>query len=241
MSLNFVLPTVLQPERVAVRRCESLGTMESVLARAGFAHVAGADEAGRGACAGPLVAAACILPAGRRGQIVGLTDSKLLSEKARETLYTQIVDRAVAWQVVHISAPQIDRIRLQTANIQALRRALARLSPSPTYTLIDGFPVDGLPGPALAVWKGDRVASCIAAASILAKVTRDRQMAQLHECYPQYGFDVHKGYSTPEHQAALQVHGPCAEHRMSYANVRRVTVAALQRNERLAAEGGPRQ
>ena len=240
MTPNFVVPTVLQPERVVVRRSESLGTMESALARAGFVHIAGADEAGRGACAGPLVAAACILPSGRRGQIPGLNDSKLLTEKVREELYERILDRAIAWHVVQVSAAQIDRIRLHVANIQAMRRAITALSPAPTYTLTDGFPVDGLPGPALAVWKGDRVASCIAAASILAKVTRDRLMVQMHDRFPLYGFAVHKGYSTPEHQAALDIHGPCAEHRMSYANVRRVSRFDTLEDERLAAEGGPR-
>ncbi len=240
MTPNLALPTVLQPERIVVRRRETLGTMESALARAGFVHIAGADEAGRGACAGPLVAAACILPTGRRGNIPGLNDSKLLTEKVREQLYTKIVDRAIAWHVVQISAPEVDRIRLHVANIQALRRAITALTPSPAYILTDGFPVDGLPGPALAVWKGDQVASCIAAASILAKVTRDRVMIQLHDQYPAYGFAVHKGYSTQEHQAALAVHGPCAEHRMTYANVRRVSDFGGLGNERLAAEGGHR-
>lgn len=222
------LPTLIRPDRVIIRRAhthgtEAAGTLESALRRAGFDHIAGADEAGRGSCAGPLVAAACILPAGRRGRIDGLTDSKLLSAAARDRLYDIIVDRALAWHVVSISAPTIDRIRLHVANVQAMRRAVAALRPVPTYTLTDGFPVDGLPGPALAVWKGDQVAGCIAAASILAKVSRDRTMIELHKAYPQYGFDAHKGYNTVEHQLALQKYGPCEQHRHSYANVRRVT------------------
>lgn len=221
------IPTLIRPDRMIVRRVQSRGieagrTIESTLRRAGFSLIAGADEAGRGSCAGPLVAAACILPAGRRGTIAGLTDSKLLTAAARERLYDLIVDQALAWQVVTISAPTIDRIRLHVANVQAMRRAVAALRPLPMYTLTDGFPVDGLPGPALAIWKGDQVAACIAAASILAKVSRDRMMVELHKDYPEYGFDVHKGYNTAEHHVALAKYGPCEQHRHSYANVRRV-------------------
>ncbi|MFV0534056.1 MAG: ribonuclease HII [Cumulibacter sp.] len=193
---------------------------ETTLARAGFGVVAGADEAGRGACAGPLTAAACILPAGRRGKIDGLTDSKLLTAARRERLYDEIVDKAVAWRVVSIDAAMIDVMGLHVANVQAMRRAVRSLQVAPAYTLTDGFPVDGLGVPALAVWKGDRVSSSIAAASILAKVTRDRLMCALAEQYPQYGFDVHKGYSTAAHQTALAENGPCPQHRMSYQNVR---------------------
>ncbi|WP_208378920.1 ribonuclease HII [Cumulibacter soli] len=193
---------------------------ETTLARAGFGVVAGADEAGRGACAGPLTAAACILPAGRRGKIDGLTDSKLLTAARRERLYDEIVDKAVAWRVVSIDAAMIDAMGLHVANLQAMRRAVRSLQVAPAYTLTDGFPVDGLGVPALAVWKGDRVSSSIAAASILAKVTRDRLMCALAEQYPQYGFDVHKGYSTAAHQSALAANGPCPQHRMSYQNVR---------------------
>lgn len=195
--------------------------METVLARAGFSIVAGADEAGRGACAGPLTAAACILPAGRRGQIEGLADSKLLTEPTRERLYDEIVKRAVAWRVVSIEADVIDSIGLHVANLQAMRRAVRSLQVEPSYTLTDGFPVDGLGVPALAVWKGDRVSSSIAAASILAKVTRDRRMRTLATQYPAYGFDVHKGYSTAMHEQALAEHGPSPQHRLRYANVKR--------------------
>jgi ribonuclease HII len=109
---------------------------------------------------------------------------------------------------------------MHVANVEALRRALARLSVRPAYVLTDGFGVDGLEVPGLAVWKGDRVAACIAAASVIAKVTRDRIMCRLHASYPQYGFDVHKGYCTREHDTALEAHGPCPEHRRRFVNVR---------------------
>lgn len=211
----------LVPPRAIIRRSESMRGMEAVLGRAGFELVAGADEAGRGACAGPLVAAACVLPAGRRGEIAELADSKLLTEKARERVYSRVRARAVAMSVVVISAQEVDAIGVHVANVQALRRAVSQLHPAPTYTLTDGFPVDGLASPGLAVWKGDQVASCVAAASVLAKVTRDRLMVALHSRYPQYGFDIHKGYCTPGHDQTLAAHGPCPEHRRRYVNVRR--------------------
>lgn len=220
----------LAPPRYVLRHAanESFVPMETVLARAGFRIVAGADEAGRGACAGPLTAAACILPAGRRGQIPGLADSKLLSESTRERLYDEIVDRALAWRVVSIEPAEIDRIGLHVANLQAMRRAVRALSIEPAYTLTDGFAVDGLGVPALAVWKGDRVSCSIAAASILAKVTRDRRMRELAGQFPQYGFEVHKGYGTAMHEQALHEHGPSPQHRLRYANVRRHRVVNSQ-------------
>jgi ribonuclease HII len=105
-------------------------------------------------------------------------------------------------------------------NVRAMRQAVQRLDPCPSYVLTDGFPIKGMPAPTLAVWKGDRVAACVAAASVIAKVTRDRMMDELHTLFPAYEFDRHKGYSTPEHMAALKMHGPCSEHRFSYVNVR---------------------
>ncbi|WP_228389373.1 ribonuclease HII [Cumulibacter manganitolerans] len=224
----YAVADVLAPRYVLRAGAESFVPMETVLARAGFTVVAGADEAGRGACAGPLTAAACVLPAGRRGEIDGLADSKLLTEAVRERLYEEIVRRAVAWQVVSIEADVIDRIGLHVANLQAMRRAVRGLGVTPAYTLTDGFPVDGIGGPTLAVWKGDRVSSSIAAASILAKVTRDRRMRELALAYPQYGFDVHKGYGTSQHEAALAAHGPSPQHRLRYANVRRHRVVNSQ-------------
>lgn len=194
---------------------------EAALRRQGFSVVAGADEAGRGACAGPLVTAACVLPAGRTGQVPELADSKLLTALARERVYAEVVRRAVSWSVVVIPPGEIDRRGLHVCNVQGLRRALAVLDPAPTYALTDGFPVAGLGVPGLAMWKGDRVAACIAAASVLAKVTRDRIMTGLHATYPDYDFATHKGYVTEGHSAALDVHGPCPVHRFSYVNVAR--------------------
>jgi len=193
--------------------------MEQGLRRRGFTRVAGADEAGRGACAGPLVAAAAILPPGRRGEVPGLNDSKLLTPLVRKRVYDEVLRRAEAWSVVIVPPGDIDSRGLHPCNLAAMRRALASLSTRPEYVLTDGFPVGGLGVPGLAVWKGDQVAACIAAASVIAKVTRDRIMCELAEAWPQYGFADHKGYATPEHSAALHTHGACPHHRFSYANV----------------------
>jgi len=201
-------------------RPEALWDMELKLRRRGFSAVAGADEAGRGACAGPLVAAACVLPPGRRGRVPGLADSKLLTAAARERVYREVVDRAVAWSVVVMPVEDLDARGMHVTNIEALRRAVWNLDPQPDYVLTDGFPVSGLARPGLAVWKGDRVAACVAAASVLAKVTRDRIMTELHEKWPEYDFAGHKGYITDVHSAALERHGPCPEHRMRFVNVR---------------------
>ena len=204
----------------AVRRDAGLYGYERALARRGLAPVAGADEAGRGACAGPLVVAAVTLPDGRRGQVPGLADSKLLTPLARDRVFAQVMARASGVSVVVVPAADIDRVGLHVCNVMAMRRALATLPARPAYVLTDGFPVPGLDVPGLAMWKGDRVAACIAAASVVAKVTRDRMMVELHEQFPRYDFATHKGYSTPEHQAALKKFGPCPQHRFSYVNVR---------------------
>jgi ribonuclease HII len=203
-----------------VRRDAGIYGYERALARRGLTPVAGADEAGRGACAGPLVVAAAVLKPGKSGEIPGLADSKLLAPAARERVYAQVVRRAAAYSVVVIPAAEVDRVGLHVSNVMGMRRALASLSVRPGYILTDGFPVPGLDVPGLAVWKGDRVAGCIAAASVLAKVTRDRIMTDLHDRWPMYEFAAHKGYVTPEHQTALLSHGPCPEHRRSYINVR---------------------
>ncbi len=208
---------------VVVRRDGGLYAYERTLARLGFAPVAGADEAGRGACAGPLVVAAAVLREGKRGEVPGLADSKLLTPAARERVYDEVVKRAAAWSVVVVDADEIDRFGLHRSNIEAMRRALARLPLTPGYVLTDGFAVGGLGVPGLAMWKGDRVAACIAAASVIAKVTRDRMMDDLHVHWPEYGFESHKGYVTPEHQGSLARYGPCPVHRRSYANVVRAS------------------
>ena len=214
--------TALPRGRVLVRRDAGLYAYERALARAGLEPVAGADEAGRGACAGPLVVAAVVLPAGRRGEVPDLADSKLLTPAVRERVHADVLARAAAWSVVIVDAAELDRWGLHRGNLAGMRRSLARLDPAPAYVLTDGFPVAGLAAPGLAVWKGDRVSACIAAASVLAKVTRDRIMVAMHERWPVYDFATHKGYVTAEHRRALREHGPCPEHRRCFITVRDV-------------------
>jgi len=210
---------MLPTGRTIVRRDGGLYALERALQRRGFDTVAGADEAGRGACAGPLVVAAAILPQGKRGEVPGLADSKLLTPAARERVYNEVVARASAYSLVVIQPGEVDARGLHVCNLAGMRRALAGLPVRPDYVLTDGFGVPGLGAPGLAVWKGDQVAACVAAASVLAKVTRDRIMTELDGDFPEYGFAEHKGYVTPEHSEALRRHGPCSEHRYSYVNV----------------------
>ncbi|GAA3806139.1 ribonuclease HII [Nocardioides panacisoli] len=234
------------PRGATVRRDAGLYGYERALRRHGIEPIAGVDEAGRGACAGPLVAGAAILPAGKAGIVPGLADSKLLTAAARERCYEQILRRAVAWSVVVLPHDECDRLGMHVANVEALRRAVAKLDLPPAYVLTDGFPVDGLGAPGLAVWKGDRVAACVAAASVLAKVTRDRIMTELDEQWPAYDFKTHKGYVTPTHTEALERHGPCPVHRHRFVNVRRAAglADALESDQPVGAvrtvEGGRR-
>jgi len=181
--------------------------------------VAGVDEAGRGPLAGPVACAAVILDPRRR--IRGLGDSKALCVDERERLEPIIRERALAWQVVFVEREEIDTLNILWATMTGMRRALAAILPSATRALIDGdrVPPD-LCCPARAVIGGDAIEPAIMAASILAKVARDRHMAQLHQRFPDYGFDRNKGYATPEHLAALRRVGPCTEHRQSFAPVR---------------------
>jgi ribonuclease HII len=222
------------PRGTTIRRDAGLYGYERALRRAGLSPVAGVDEAGRGACAGPLVAAAAILPEGKAGLVPELADSKLLTAKARERCYAQVTRRALEWSVVVVEPGECDRLGMHVANVEALRRALARLDTRPSYVLTDGFPVDGLDVPGLAMWKGDRVAACISAASVIAKVTRDRIMTELHAQWPAYDFATHKGYVTEEHSAALAEHGPCPQHRMRFVNVRRA--AGMPEDEPISLE-----
>lgn len=235
--MRSAAPAVFRAPRPVVRRAAGLWRYEEALRRQGFDRVAGVDEAGRGACAGPLVVAACILPPGRRGRIDGLDDSKALTPAVREQLYAQIVRRALAWAVVEIAPAEIDAWGLHVANLAGMRRALGALSPRADYALTDGFPVPGLPMPATAIWKGDAVAACVAAASILAKVSRDRVMIRMDEDWPHYAFARHKGYITAEHTVALHAHGPCEQHRRSYVNVR----AAMRQNGASADRAADRE
>jgi ribonuclease HII len=198
------------------RRDAGLAAYEHALARAGLAPVAGIDEAGRGACAGPLVVAAVVLDRTAIKRVGALADSKLLSPAAREDAYANIVKHALDWHVTTIPHTDIDALGLHVCNVAGMRRACAGLRRRPEYVLTDGFPVQGLGTPALAMWKGDRVAASVAAASIVAKVTRDRMMRELDERYPVYGFCRHKGYVTGEHLRALAEHGPSPVHRRSF-------------------------
>lgn len=191
--------------------------MERALRAEGFRLIAGVDEAGRGALAGPLVAAGVILPAGFA--LSGLRDSKLVTAPARERLAVEIRRHAVAISIVRVTPARIDRNGLHRSNVWALRAAALRLHPGAEYVLFDGFPVARMPVPALAIKKGDRITPTIAAASIIAKVVRDRAMRRLHRALPSYGFDRNKGYGTGEHWRALRAHGPSPVHRRSFAGV----------------------
>jgi ribonuclease HII len=181
--------------------------------------VAGVDEAGRGPLAGPLAVAAVILDPDR--PIAGLNDSKKLSEARREALYPQIIERALAWCVVLVEPAEIDLLNIFQATMAGMSRAIAGLSPAAQHALIDGnkLPRD-LPCPGRAIVGGDALEPAISAASILAKVTRDRLMVAFDATHPGYGFAVHKGYPTPAHLAALRRLGPCPQHRHSFAPVR---------------------
>jgi len=181
--------------------------------------LAGVDEAGRGPLVGNVVAAAVILDP--ENAIDGLNDSKKLSARRREQLADQVRDRAIAWSVVSIDAEQIDRINILQATMLAMQQAVEQLTVPPQHVFIDGNRCPQINVPATAIVKGDARVAEISAASILAKVERDAQMLALHETYPQYGFDKHKGYPTKAHFAALAEHGPCPEHRRSYAPVKR--------------------
>ena len=180
--------------------------------------LAGVDEAGRGPLVGNVVAAAVILD--KHKPIDGLNDSKKLTAKRREQLAEQIRERALAWRVISIDAAEIDRINILQATMLAMKMAVEQLSIAPDHVFIDGNRCPAITVPATAIIKGDARVTAISAASILAKVERDAQMLILHETWPQYGFDKHKGYPTKAHFAALAEHGPCPEHRKSFGPVR---------------------
>ncbi len=183
-------------------------------------RVAGVDEAGRGPLAGPVVAAAVILDPSR--PIDGLDDSKKLSEAQREELYDAIIERALAWSVVEIAPAEIDRLNILQATLLGMQRAVEALDPAPDLALVDGNRAPDLPCPLRTLVGGDALEPAISAASILAKVTRDRFMRTLNERFPGYGFDRHKGYPTADHLEALARLGPCEQHRRSFAPVRKL-------------------
>jgi ribonuclease HII len=189
-------------------------TLENALHRVGFVHVAGVDEVGRGCLAGPVVAAAVVLHPDR--PISGVCDSKLVSASARERLCERIVRDALAWGVAGADPAEIDRINIHQASLRAMQRAVLSIVPLPDFVLVDAFRVPGLPMAQRGVLHGDRRCSAIAAASIVAKVLRDREMRQLHGVDPRYGFDRHKGYATPDHLAALLRFGYSDVHRRSF-------------------------
>lgn len=188
--------------------------LERALHREGVTYVCGVDEAGRGPLAGPVCAAAVILP--EEAPIPGLNDSKKLSERQRETLFPLIQERAIAYGVAFASVEEIEEMNILNAALLAMDRAIAQLSPQPELALVDGNTVRGISVPARNVVHGDALCAAIAAASVLAKVTRDRLMCQLAEQYPQYGFAQHKGYGTKAHYAALAQYGPSPVHRPSF-------------------------
>jgi ribonuclease HII len=186
--------------------------------RAGYRAVAGVDEAGRGALAGPVLAAAVIIAPDE--EIAGIDDSKRLTPRQREELEHLIQERALGWAVGIATAEEVDELNVLRATERAMAGALRRLRPVPDYALVDGRPVRGLPVPSRAIIDGDARSVSIAAASVLAKVERDRIMCAMHGRYPEYGFADHKGYGTRRHSEALLQHGPCPIHRLSFEPVR---------------------
>jgi ribonuclease HII len=195
-------------------RVPAMRTLENALRRVGFVHVAGVDEVGRGCLAGPVVAAAVVLHPERH--IPGVCDSKTVPAVERERLYDRIVRLAVAWAVAAADPSEIDRINIHQASLQAMQRAVLALAPLPDIVLVDAFRVPGLPMAQRGVPHGDRRCSAIAAASIIAKVTRDREMRELHGRDPRYGFDRHKGYATADHLDAVARFGYSDVHRRSF-------------------------
>lgn len=196
---------------------------EQALRAQGITRVAGIDEAGRGPLAGPVVVAAVILPPDFRHAT--LNDSKQLSHARREAIFAELTtDARIAWSVIVMDHDEIDRLNILQATIEGMRRAAARLQPPPQHALIDGRPVRPFPLPQTAIVKGDAQSLSIAAASVVAKVTRDRLMLEFDARFPQYGFARHKGYGTALHLEKLREHGPCEIHRKTFAPVARTAL-----------------
>ena len=196
-------------------RCRAMLIFEERYGARGFGRICGVDEAGAGPLAGPVAAAAVVLPVGC--VIRGLDDSKKLSVKVRERLYDEILDVAVAWHVAFVENDEIDEINILQARLRAMALAVRGLSPAADFALVDGTRSPALAGvPAAAIQGGDGLSASIAAASVLAKVARDRVMLEYHKQYPQYGFDSHKGYGTPQHMAAIVKYGATPIHRRTF-------------------------
>ena len=193
--------------------------IEQLLTSAGISPIAGVDEAGRGACAGPLVIASVVLHDPFATELAVVRDSKEIPESKRDAVFDLIHRIAASVSVVIVPASEVDSRGVHAANLDGMRRAVQGLSIEPASVLTDGYAIEGLGVPNLAVWKGDQVVVSISAASVIAKVTRDRIMREMDLEFPQYGFAGHKGYITAAHTKALNEHGPCAEHRTSFANV----------------------
>ena len=193
--------------------------IESTLIASGIKQIAGVDEAGRGPCAGPLVVAAVILKDPFAAELSEVRDSKELSERLREKLFDVVIEQALSYSIIEISVEEIDSFGLHQSNLEGMRRAINSLEIVPEYVLTDGYAIEGLAIPNLAVWKGDQVAVSISAASILAKVYRDREMVKLDSKYPGYGLAKHKGYITAAHTKALAELGVTDIHRKSFANI----------------------
>lgn len=198
--------------------------IEQSLIEAGLSPIAGVDEAGRGACAGPLVIASVILKDLNSLKLASLRDSKELTEKQREALFPIIYEEAISVSVIKVSPEEIDKRGVHAANLDGMRRAVQGLSTVPNYVLTDGYAIEGMVTPSLAIWKGDQVAPSISAASVIAKVTRDRIMIELDAQYPGYGLAKHKGYITAAHTKALETLGVTEIHRKSYANIAKLLV-----------------
>ena len=195
-------------------RVRAMRTLENAMRRWGFYRVAGCDEVGRGCLAGPVVAAAVILDPDR--YIPGVCDSKMITAAERERLYGVITRKALAWSVASCTPGEIDEINIHRASLQAMRRAVLALAPLPDVVLVDAFRIPDLLVAQRGVLHGDRRCSAIAAASIVAKVTRDREMLAYHASDPRYGYDRHKGYATADHLAALARHGYSPLHRRTF-------------------------
>ncbi len=193
--------------------------IEDRLYAAGISPLAGVDEAGRGACAGPLVVASVILRDPHASDLAKVRDSKEISEKNREDLFDVVTKAALSLSVVIISSQEVDARGVHAANLDGMRRAVQGLDITPAYVLTDGYAIEGLALPNLAVWKGDQVVTCISAASIIAKVTRDRIMREMDLIYPEYGLASHKGYITKTHTEALKKYGVTPIHRRSFSNI----------------------
>ncbi|MBM3698584.1 MAG: ribonuclease HII [Actinobacteria bacterium] len=193
--------------------------IEQALIRSGITKIAGVDEAGRGPCAGPLIVAAVILENPFSPALSQVKDSKELTQSKREDLYEVVLKNAISHSIIEVPVEEIDQYGVHKCNIEGMRRAVQGLAVTPEYVLTDGYVIPGLTASNLSVWKGDQVALSISAASILAKVFRDRIMIEIDKQYPNYGFASHKGYITPLHTESIKKYGVLPIHRKSFSNI----------------------